>query len=700
VSQPSVTLGPSATVNGSVQTDGALVNLGATITGSVTSNSPVGTDASIQATVSFPLLAAPVVVGQGAVKTLAPGAYGSVLVSPGGELSLSSGTYELTSVNVLAGALVHLDETAGPVLIYVQGGFQFAGTETQTGGDGNVLVGVFGLGDAALLTAPFRGTVSAQNGEIELNSTSGTFAGAYFASNIQIDPNTTVTGIGAVTPPGTSGLSPTFNCVTQFDATHFGAVFGYTSTATSNVVLGTGPHNFVSPGPADANQPILFVPGSVPIATFQVFPVGQHVTFTLGQQSARATIASAACPTAFGNALVQVFGQTNDSVAVLQSLGTILSNPNFPTFINSIATAGAPLTSAQSAALNAIDTVLANTDLVAAPSTLNPSQVARLPAFHATLQANPFVQGLRLAGDAQRAIPANIPCNYEAIVNGTQPVIPLSYALPEPGSIYQEMLSLDSSSSLQNVQATLTNVQSTSATAAALLAAPGTTLALLTPGALADVQLPGSIPTSFGSFISGLIGGGGLGAALGSIGGPVGAAVGAVVGGIVGGIVGAADPNLIGQLGSDFCQPHCGSDSDCMTGDTCAGGCCTSGPQTGTIGSFLSATSGNPCAAEGTSTCVEDGDCDPSGLCLDGCCASIGTFTLCGGQSCSDGEACPTGETCQQGCCTGPCGFQQPCNDTIEVATCSASTGPTETCPSGDTCVSGCCQAPAGPPPK
>ena len=98
-------------------------------------------------------------------------------MNPGGELSLSSGTYELTSVNVLAGALVHLDETAGPVLIYVQGGFQFAGTETQTGGDGNVLVGVFGLGDAALLTAPFRGTVSAQM-EIELNSTSGTFAGA------------------------------------------------------------------------------------------------------------------------------------------------------------------------------------------------------------------------------------------------------------------------------------------------------------------------------------------------------------------------------------------------------------------------------------------------------------------------------------------------------------------------------------------
>lgn len=211
VSRASVTLGAGATVSGPVTTAGALLNpAGATVTGRVATHATINTDRHAMETVSFPGAAPPVNVGAGATQNLAPGPYGDVRVAAGGTLSLRTGTYRMTSLVVPAGATLHLDETGGTVLIYVKNAFELAGSETQTGGDGRVLIAAFGCTPSAV-KAPFRGTVSVQNGHLTLAAPPGsTFAGHYFGSTIEVGPNTTVAELPTAWPsqPPAAGTVP------------------------------------------------------------------------------------------------------------------------------------------------------------------------------------------------------------------------------------------------------------------------------------------------------------------------------------------------------------------------------------------------------------------------------------------------------------------------------------------------------------
>lgn len=134
---------------------------GAVIKGKVTTNTPIRADRHVLAAVIFSAGTTSVTIPNGTNRTLAAGRYGATQVSAGGTLSLSAGTYYMTSLTVASGATLALNETAGAVVIYVQNTFTFAGKEAETGGDGHVLVAIFGCG-LDPLSAPFRGTVSAE----------------------------------------------------------------------------------------------------------------------------------------------------------------------------------------------------------------------------------------------------------------------------------------------------------------------------------------------------------------------------------------------------------------------------------------------------------------------------------------------------------------------------------------------------------
>ena len=202
-SNANVALGAGAVVNGPVKTGGVLLNpFGAVVKGKVTTNTPIHADEHVVRTVTFSPAGPLVDVPGGATRTLAPGAYGDVLVNAGGTLSLSAGTYQVDTLTVLPQATLDLDETAGAVVVYVKNMFEFAGKETQTGADGHVLIAAFGP-EPNVLAAPFRGTVSAQHASLSLIAPAGaTFAGKYFASAIQLGANNTVVGLTTTLPGG------------------------------------------------------------------------------------------------------------------------------------------------------------------------------------------------------------------------------------------------------------------------------------------------------------------------------------------------------------------------------------------------------------------------------------------------------------------------------------------------------------------
>ncbi len=199
-SNAGVSLGAAARVNGPLKTAGALTNpSGATIKGRVSTNAPIHPDRHLIATVTFSGGPA-VAVASGADRRLEPGRYGAAQVLAGGTLTLSAGTYYLTSLRVAPNATLSLDESAGPVIIYVQTTFAFGGTESETGGEGHVLIAVLGCASDTI-TAPFRGTIAAPSATLSLGPNGGqSFAGKFFAETITLGPKNSVNGLGTTLP--------------------------------------------------------------------------------------------------------------------------------------------------------------------------------------------------------------------------------------------------------------------------------------------------------------------------------------------------------------------------------------------------------------------------------------------------------------------------------------------------------------------
>jgi hypothetical protein len=707
MSQGPIAISNNAVVRGSI-TAGSTVTeqQGAVVTGGIVHQS-VATDASRQVQVTFPASAPSITLQPGGSQTIAPGAYGNVTVNSRASLSLSTGTYLFNSLDTEPQSSLNLNETAGPVLIYVQNTLLYKGSEVQTGGDGDVFVGFFGT-QAVSLQAPFRGTLVAPNAEVELTTQAAGFAGAFFASNIQVDPNSTVTGIGAVIPAAAApGLSPTLNCVTQLNSTTLGAVFGYVNATGANITLGVGPHNLVTPAPADRGQPILFVPGTVPVAAIIPFAAGTHVSFTLGQQSVIASSSTAACPAELATGLKQLTSPTSDSQTLVTSTMALLANPNALQLLTAIRSEVGPLiTPFQSSLFDMIGLAVNNVDLLTTPvSSLSASQLARFPAFSQSILNNPAALALRIAGDTARGNLSIIQCDIANATNGRSIA---EVVQPPVDSILGQTVALSQSSAFKNASAAVGAVVTNAQESSALLAMPGFALGSALPGSAVNaLGLPGPIPTS-GSVEQDVEGVGeivlGLGAGVVGVVVGVGACIAApVTGGLscAGGIAvavlsvaTAANFITAGILNlSDTCGSSGNPDPICETGitscgstATCIDGCCIPSALAAAVEAL---TAGKTCAS-GAAACSTDATC--AGECRNGCCAPAGPVSCGAASTCTFDTDCSSGDTCQFGCCAGACGLNGVSCDTNVVPGC----GTANVCSAGSQCTNGCCQSTCG----
>lgn len=149
------------------------------------------------------------------VRVVSPGSFGSVTVKPRAELHLTVGDYYFSNFDVQADAELVIDAGAGPVRVFVQGTFQWAGFTTITGGDeAEFFVATFGTSDVHLNRA-FRGTVVAPRASLHLGNLNGigSHVGSFFARNVDVHQHGEVRGLPFRHPWLGSGLvAPQASC--------------------------------------------------------------------------------------------------------------------------------------------------------------------------------------------------------------------------------------------------------------------------------------------------------------------------------------------------------------------------------------------------------------------------------------------------------------------------------------------------------
>ena len=187
-----VTLRNFAVVSGSVRALGSItVGSGAQITGQIDPNPQLRPRATRSWSISPPpIFASGVDLQPNQAQALAPGGYGDVAVKGGATLTLTTGSYYLNSLKLEAQSILRLNQTAGPIYLYVLQSIIHRGTITTTNATPpNWLVAY--LGDtAATLEAPFSGTFLAANAVLTLSSVApAAYSGAFYARQL-------VTGAG------------------------------------------------------------------------------------------------------------------------------------------------------------------------------------------------------------------------------------------------------------------------------------------------------------------------------------------------------------------------------------------------------------------------------------------------------------------------------------------------------------------------
>jgi hypothetical protein len=185
-----ITLRDRAHVNGNIVTSQASITKqnGIVITGTVTTKATLTLPSLSSCAISFPTLGAPVTVAPGASATLAPGAYGDTSIQSRATLKLSSGTYYLASIDLEPQARIVLDQTAGPVVLVVKNSIIERGQfVSPSGAPASVLLFYSGTNAARLETA-FQGTVIAPNAFLGLAASGVTYAGSFFAKDVEVSP--------------------------------------------------------------------------------------------------------------------------------------------------------------------------------------------------------------------------------------------------------------------------------------------------------------------------------------------------------------------------------------------------------------------------------------------------------------------------------------------------------------------------------
>lgn len=189
-----VTLRDRSAVWGNLTTAGSLTRgNNTTITGIPSPNASLGTSTVQPWAVNLPVATmGDVTVPPDMPSVLAPGSYGSVTAYSRSTLSLSSGAYYMGSLDIEPQAVLRLDTSAGPVVMYVRGSVIFRGQLVNVAGPASdFLIVSFGTGYVTL-ESPFTGSILVPNGTLYMNTVTGGYRGAFYAQTMQVNPDNNI----------------------------------------------------------------------------------------------------------------------------------------------------------------------------------------------------------------------------------------------------------------------------------------------------------------------------------------------------------------------------------------------------------------------------------------------------------------------------------------------------------------------------
>jgi hypothetical protein len=286
----SVRLNNGAQVGGDVTTAGTLSRGSSTVvSGTISQQATLTPLFAVHWTATPPALTkANVSVASGASLTLAPGSYETVHLAGNSQLTLTTGTYFVDDFDVGPSAVVVVQHQQQPVLLYVEEEMQLHGTFSDGGDPSHLLIGYSGTIPLGL-SSPFRGTLVAPGIGVTLSPASVAHVGAILAHDVSLQPGTSV----QFTSFAHWGLFvapiPTVTCVAQFNATSYGALFGYKNLLQTPIVVAAGSDNQFVPSVPNFAPLATFAPGTHTGVTTVPMRGGAAETWKIRNQTVQAT---------------------------------------------------------------------------------------------------------------------------------------------------------------------------------------------------------------------------------------------------------------------------------------------------------------------------------------------------------------------------------------------------------------------------
>jgi DNA-binding protein YbaB len=186
-SKGAVTLRDRVKIHGFIRTSGTLTKgNGDVIDGPEIQNTTLNLP-KLALTVPFP--ASPIgtiEVDADKQQTAGPGYYSKLKLQPRAQAFLRSGVYYFNEVLLEPDSKVWLDQTAGPVIVYVKTSFTYRGEfKVADNSFPRLFIGYLGM-STAIVERVFRGTLSAPSAKISLASVAQNYEGAFHGKDIEI----------------------------------------------------------------------------------------------------------------------------------------------------------------------------------------------------------------------------------------------------------------------------------------------------------------------------------------------------------------------------------------------------------------------------------------------------------------------------------------------------------------------------------
>lgn len=296
ISAGTLSLRSRAVVNGNAQSAGAItIQDGVKVTGSKLPNTPIGTLSKLRYSVQFSTATRGLSLEPDRTASLAPGAYTSVVAKSRSVVKLSVGTYYLDQLQMEPQAVVDLNTSGGPVLIYVRQSLNFKGTIRINGPDSSFFLSYLGT-DAISIESAFNGTIVAPNATLRLAPVGNPgHRGSFFAKAIDAaEARTNITFDPFDYWFEVLNIHPQLKCVRRYKSPQAAALFGYNNESDFAVTIPVGSANRLTPA-AGTTPPTLLQPGVHGAEFWAPFDIATGVTWALAGESASANATSSLC---------------------------------------------------------------------------------------------------------------------------------------------------------------------------------------------------------------------------------------------------------------------------------------------------------------------------------------------------------------------------------------------------------------------